>query len=195
MKVIVSAFAAGVAVSVGGIVYLSTGFPWLFPIGLFIVCFYGFKLFTGIICYFRKGQWPVGYLVVFLANAVGAYLTGLATAFAKPGLVEKAQGMAQAKLSEGWALVPLAVLCNVCIFVAVDTYKRTAGNPLGLIFATTVFVASGFEHCVANAYYFGVAGEFTAQMALFLVANAACNGLGGILACRVAEMAKGRWDA
>ena len=196
-KHIISAFAAGIAVSIGGIAYLQTGYAWLFPIGLYIVCFYGLDLFTGRICYYRGRHLLSRYLLIYLFNTVAAYLTGVVIAYAKPGLVEKTQSLVAAKMVNIWGMIPLAVLCNVCIFVAVDTYKRTStafmgGNPLGLIFATTVFVACGFEHCIANAFYFGVAGEFSAKGLVFLVVNMIWNGIGGIVACRIAEMTKGK---
>lgn len=190
-KRIMSAILAGIAVSIGGIAYLQTGYAWLFPIGLYIVCFYNLDLFTGRICYYRRTNSFGKYPLIWFFNTASAYLTGMVMAQAKPAIVEKARSLAQAKLANFWALIPLAILCNLCIFVAVDTWKRTWGNPVGLLFATTIFVACGFEHCIANSFYFGLAGEKSLRMAFFLIANTVWNGIGGILACRLLTLMKG----
>ena len=99
--------------------------------------------------------------------------------------------MATTKLSEGLELVPLAILCNIMIYVAVEIIRRSATNwrsahvVVGVIFATTVFVVCGFEHCIANAFYFGVAGVFSLGMIKFLIVNAFFNAIGGIMAHRL----------
>ena len=190
-KRIMSAILAGIAVSIGGIAYLQTGYAWLFPIGLYIVCFYNLDLFTGRICYYRSANSFGKYPLIWFFNTVSAYITGMVIAQAKPAIVEKARFLAQAKMANFWMLIPLAMLCNLCIFVAVDTWKRTYGNPVGLLFATTIFVACGFEHCIANAFYFGLAGEESLKAVVFLLINTVWNGIGGILACRLLTMMKG----
>lgn len=187
-KKVISAILAGIAISIGGVAYLVTGYAWLFPIGLFIVCFYGLDLFTGRICYYRNSHSPGKYALIWYFNTASAYLMGVVMAFAKPTVVEKAKTIVHAKMQSTWELIPLAILCNVCIFVAVDTYKRTAGNPLGLIFATTIFVACGFEHCIANSFYFGVAGVNSMSAVIFLGVNTVWNAVGGIMACRLLTM-------
>lgn len=178
--IILNSILAGIAIAIGGTAYLITGYTWLFPIGLFIVCFYNLDLFTGRICYISGKDSIFKYPVIYLFNTISAYISGKVIAFCKPDLVEKAIRITQTKLAENYRLIPLAILCNICIFVAVDSYKRTNGNPLGLIFATTVFVACGFEHCIANAFYFGLASEWSKLAVLFLITNAAWNAIGGM---------------
>lgn len=191
--IVLNSILAGIAIAIGGTAYLITGYAWLFPIGLFIVCFYNLDLFTGRICYISGKDSIFKYPVIYLLNTISAYLSGKVIAFCKPDLIEKALMLTQTKLGENFRLVPLAILCNVCIFVAVDSYKRTNGNPLGLIFATTVFVACGFEHCIANAFYFGIAGTFSTAMIWFLIANAGWNATGGIWIRYLMYLGESRW--
>lgn len=184
--------AAGIAIGIGGTAYLATGNPWIFPIGLFMVCYFGLNLFTGKVCYVLDSVKFPGLISMWFFNTLAAYLTGLVIAACKPGLVEKARGMVEVKLNESFSIIPLAFLCNVLIFVAVDTYRisdtvypkgyKGLILPIGLIFATATFVACGFEHCIANAFYFGVAGEFSGSALLFLLANTIWNLIGGVAA-------------
>jgi len=48
-----------------------------------------------------------------------------------------------------------------------------------------VFILSGFEHCVANMFYFAMAGKFSLSMLVFIIVNTLGNSVGGILANRV----------
>lgn len=208
-KLIIGSTLAGIAIAIGGTAYLRTEKAWLFPIGLLIVCMYNLPLFTGRICYYN-GKAIQNFLLIYVFNTISAYLCGMAIGWAQPILYDKTFSMVQAKLSEGWKLIPLAILCNVLIFVAVDSFKegqnflgvsKLSGevqnfsgkrqNFLGLIFATTIFVACGFEHCIANAFYFGLIRELTAKSVLYLLANAGWNACGGILAYRLTRITKG----
>ena len=57
----------------------------------------------------------------------------------------------------------LAIFCNVLIYIAVEGYRsieNSLGRYLAVFFGVTVFVVCGFEHCVANMYYFTAAGAW-----------------------------------
>ena len=114
--------AAGIAIGIGGTAYLMTDNPIFFSIGLFIVCFYFLNLFTGKVCYagygYSKVIKPLGYVAMWFLNTLSAYLTGLVIASSKPAVVEKAKRMVEMKLNEGLSIIPLAVLCNILIFIA-----------------------------------------------------------------------------
>jgi formate/nitrite transporter FocA (FNT family) len=117
---------------------------------------------------------------------------GIIISYTKPGLVEQAQTMVTNKLNEGFAIIPLAMLCNAMIFVAVSCWTVSvspAVRVFGLVFATMVFVYCGFEHCIANAFYFGLGRNACSLLSaiLFLLANAMWNGVGGIIARRILE--------
>ena len=191
-RLIAKSISAGIAIGIGGAAYLSTGNPWVFSIGLLMVCYFGLNLFTGKVSYFDGKDLPA-YLVMWLYNTIAAYLMGILIAACKPELVEKASSMAATKLGEGAMIIHLAILCNIMIYVAVETRSHLSGpfsfiSGVLLIFATTIFVICGFEHCIANAFYFGVAGVFSFKMAFFLLINAFWNAVGGIIAHRLIFM-------
>ena len=64
------------------------------------------------------------------------------------------------------------------------------GKYLALLFGVTVFILCGFEHCVANMFYFSMAGIFSVQMLVFLLLNTVGNCIGGLLIPLVYRMLK-----
>ena len=70
------------------------------------------------------------------------------------------------------------------MFVAADGYK-TIQNPVGQILAiflpVVVFILSGFEHCVANMYFFTIADLWSIKAFGYLIIMSLGNSIGGIL--------------
>ena len=54
------------------------------------------------------------------------------------------------------------------MFLAVDILKN-AKTPVGIVFCVPVFILAGFEHSIADMFYFFTARLFTGEMILFLV--------------------------
>ena len=44
-----------------------------------------------------------------------------------------------------------------------------------------VFILCGFEHCVANMYYFSVAGMWSGKTLLYLLVMTLGNAVGGVV--------------
>jgi formate/nitrite transporter FocA (FNT family) len=125
--------------------------------------------------------------LIWCGNFTGCILTGLAMRLTRvaPTLIETAQGICEKKLSGSpISTISLGLFCNICIYIAVDGYKNNPheiGKYLALLFGVTVFILCGFEHCVANMFYFSVAGIFTGNMIVFLLLNTLGNIIGGLL--------------
>ena len=192
LVVFLYAVLAGVAISIGGVVNLASDSKpvgaALFSVGLFAVCTLGLNLFTGKICYVFDN--PPAYAgdcaLIWLGNLAGALLAGQALRLTRlTGAVEKAAGLSQTKLSDGpLSIFLLAVFCNVLIFLAVESYKNNPhqlGKYLGLFLGVVVFVAAGFEHCVANMFYFTAGGAWSPQAAWYMVLMTLGNGVGGVI--------------
>ncbi|MBE6996248.1 MAG: formate/nitrite transporter family protein, partial [Ruminococcaceae bacterium] len=45
----------------------------------------------------------------------------------------------------------------------------------------SVFILCGFEHCVANMFYFSVANVWSAKTVLYLLVMSVGNAVGGVL--------------
>lgn len=185
------AVLAGIAISIGGAAFLASDSRGLgaalFSVGLFAVCTLGLNLFTGKICYAldHPPAYLLDCLVIWLGNFLGAWLSGNALALTRLNFQEKAAVICQAKLEDSpLSLFILAVFCNILIYLAVESYRNNPhelGKYLGLFLGVAVFVMVGFEHCVANMFYFSVAGMWRGESLLAILIMSAGNAVGGLL--------------
>ena len=191
-KVFVSAILGGAAIGFGGTAFLSLDSKVLgalfFTVGLFVICTFGFHLFTGKVCYvFQKDRaygWSIP--VVWLGNVVGTGLVALLVRLSRIAPIgEKAQAMCQVKLDDSLlSLFVLGILCNIFIYIGVEgfnTNPHEVGKYLALFFGVMVFILCGFEHCVADMFYFSVAGMWSGSAILRLVVITLGNAVGGVL--------------
>ncbi|MEU9231918.1 formate/nitrite transporter family protein [Streptomyces subrutilus] len=146
----------------------------LFPIALTIVMFAGAQLFTSNVMVMLVGALSGRTGVRDLASSWCLSLGGnLAGAFAF-GVMVHASGVtsspsARTMLAElvhgktalgGGQLFWRAVLCNMLVCLAVWMFTRARGDAAKICvlwLPVAVFVAAGFEHCVANMAVFGLA--------------------------------------
>ena len=185
-------FLAGFVITLGATAYLSLESTMagalMFTVGLFAICSFGWNLFTGKVCYsFGKGPRYIGFLaVVWISNFAGAAAGGALIRLTRlEGVVARAQAVAATKLDDGLLSVfVLAIFCNVLIYIAVEGYRsieNSLGRYLAVFFGVTVFVVCGFEHCVANMYYFTAAGVWSGEAIVSILANTLGNAQGGLL--------------
>lgn len=194
--------ASGIMVGIGGTVYLSCENKVvgavLFSVALLCICLLGFYLYTGKIGLFIENPDKKSALALpigLLGNCLGAVLTGVLTAIAKPSLIEAAQKACTAKL-EGGLLKGLiaAVFCGVLMYAAVKTYGAK-GTLLGIIFCIPTFILCGFEHSIADVYYFTVAsmrGAFDPMRIVFVLVAVAGNTVGGWILPLLIKLGKGK---
>lgn len=187
----ISAVLAGTAISIGGAVFLCTDSRTagaaLFSVGLFAVCTLGLDLFTGRVCYIFQN--PPAYALncglIWLGNLTGALISGTALRLTRLDVAGKAAAVSEAKLSDGpLSVFILAVFCNILIYLSVESYRENPhqlGKYLGLFLGVVVFVQAGFEHCVANMFYFTAAGAWSGKTVLYLIIMTLGNTLGGVL--------------
>lgn len=179
----ISAFIAGMCIALGGCCYLSVDNKvlgaFLFSLGLLTICMNEFSLFTGKVCFARTMDDVKHLIIIWIGNFVGCALFGGLIRFAKPQVISKAVEMCDAKLLEGWRVIPLGILCNVLIYFAVVNYKNLYDTKKSflLIMCVMAFILCGFEHCVANMFYFIVAGKFNIG---YLLLNTVGNVIGGL---------------
>lgn len=143
----------------------------IFTGGLIMVVVAGAELFTGncliaISCLERRASWAgmlKNWLFVYLGNFAGALL--IVALIQQAGQLDLSGGLLggftievaakKAALPFGSAFC-LGILCNwlVCIAVWMAAGARDiAGKILAVFFPIWLFVASGYEHSVANMYY------------------------------------------
>ena len=178
---LVSAILAGMLISMGGTVFLSQSNPvvgsFLFAIGLYTIVVFQLHLFTGKIGYtpFQKPIYIIELAITWFGNLLGTGLTALMVRNSRIGgpLVEKVMGVADVKLADNFlSIFLLAVFCGMLMFIAVDCYRNVQGSTLrfiGVFIPVMVFILSGFEHVVANMYYFSLAGAWSAHCVMSII--------------------------
>lgn len=147
-----------------------------FSLGLVMVVIAGAELFTGNILITMA--WADGkislkqllrnWIVVCISNALGA--AGLALLVFFSGSWDMnggAIGQAYLKIAISkstrpfWELFFLGILCNnlVCLAIWMSFAGRTVLDKcITVIFPVSAFVAAGFEHSIANMYFYSIAG-------------------------------------
>lgn len=193
MRVFTSSILAGMCIAIGGTAFLSLDNKPLgalfFTMGLFSICTFELHLFTGKVCYvFEKDKDYVLTLpVIWLGNLAGTWVTAQAERCTRIGmaLAERAVELCRDKLEDSVvSIFLLAVFCNILIYIAVEGFRRNPhelGKYLSLFFGVPVFILCGFEHCVANMYYFSIAGLWDGKALLYLLVMTFGNAIGGIL--------------
>lgn len=195
----IKAVLGGICIGIGGAAYLSIGNPivgsLIFSIGLLLICMNGFKLFTGSIPYVRlETKSIINVAVILIGNIVGAWFIGLIFYMSRPDMLNHAANICFNKLDEGWRIIPLAFMCNILIFFAVDLFGRAPINSfirvLNLVLCVMVFILSGYEHCIANVFYFSAVQLFDAKVLGYLLLNIIFNAIGGICIYRLTGLVK-----
>ncbi len=189
LKEFLLAILAGIAIAIGGAVYLTLENKivgsLMFTVGLYTIVVNGLFLFTGKVGYLvnEKPKYLCTLLVTWLGNLAGTFLAAQLMLVTRIGdkLKEASQLACEVKVSQTlWSAFILAIFCGMLMFIAVDGYKETK-NPIILLLCVSVFILCGFEHCIANMFYFSVAGAWTAKAFGYLVVMTLGNGVGGIL--------------
>lgn len=178
----VKSILAGLAVSLGGYVFLSCENKYvgsvLFSVGLLTVVYLGLNLYTGRIGYIfsQNCEERIDTLFSLPGNVLGCLCAGLL----KPP-VGQVESLVASKLTKPLSGVFIdGILCGILIFICVDIFKRKQ-NPIAILFCVPAFILCGFEHSVADAFYIANARAFSLESLWFLLVVAAGNAVGGVL--------------
>lgn len=193
---------AGVAISLGGWLSLRANAElsnkivgaFLFTLGLILIVNFDFYLYTGKICYvFDKGsdkwyQKGLMLLTGIIGNLLGCLLMGsLMRLVFKTKLTtffDSVNTLVNNKISYEWyQIIILAFFCGMLVYLAVEGFKRI-DNPFGkyvvLILCIAGFIICGFEHCVANMFYYALAKAYSGEAVLSIILCVIGNSLGGV---------------
>lgn len=184
------AVLAGIAIAIGGIIYLSVENKiigaLLFTVGLYAIVLNGLFLYTGKVGYLvvekDKKEYLLILLTTWLGNLVGTAIGAFAFLNTRNALVvQNVDIICDAKLDDTpLSIFILAVFCGFLMYIAVDGFKEK-GNPIILFMGVSVFILCGFEHCIANMFYFSLAGAWSGKAFLYLLIMTIGNSVGGIL--------------
>lgn len=166
-------FAAAMAshsISNYGLAKLVSGL--IFPVGLILVVMCGAELFTGnnllTVARFEKKisllSMLRNWVIVYMGNLIGCFTVAVVVYYS--GLLnghDGALGGYAIKVASTKAVIPFTqallrgILCNILVCMAVwgsYSVKTEIGKIFMLHLPVMAFIIAGFEHSVANMYYF-----------------------------------------
>ena len=194
---ILNGVLAILSVGIGCIVFLSCDNVYvgaiLFSVALLTVCIMKFSLFTGKIGYivenFNKEHFLL-CLACLIGNVIGSLIIGTIAKIGIPSLEIKASALVATKLAQTpIQTIIRALFCGVIIHIAVHMYNHK-DSLAGIILGIPTFILSGFEHSIADMFYFVLASSFTIESALFIVFVVIGNSLGGIATPLIEKLVK-----
>lgn len=189
---LIKAIYAGIFIGIGGTAYLALDNKVigsiLFSIGLLTICIYNMNLYTGKIGYIieRKKGYITELLITLIGNFIGASLTGLIVRLTRyNNYIDKAKSLVDIKLNDNLlSIFILSIFCGILMYIAVNNYKKetnTLSKYILIFFSVVVFILSGFEHCIANIFYFAVSLSINTKVLLYLLIMIIGNSLGSII--------------
>lgn len=193
ISILIKSILAGIMIGIGGTIYLSLDNKIvgsiLFVIGLFIIVVYSFNLYTGKMGYlinnFNK-KYIRELIITLIGNFIGTFFVGFVLRYTRiyTSISDKAKGLVDIKLNDTLiSILILSFFCGILMYLAVNTYKevKDIGKYLAVFLGVIVFILCGFEHCIANMYYFSVSSTWSLNTLLYLLVMILGNSLGGIL--------------
>ena len=198
-SILTKAILSGILIGVGGTVYLAVENKYLggflFSLGLFTILRYSFALYTGKVGYIPERK-PI-YLrevgITLLGNIIGTGVTATLIRLTRTGAIvhENAVNAMHTKMGDGFASrLILGFFCGIMMFIAVDNgnqckaEKRDASFLFGTVLPIMVFIFCGFNHSVADCFYFFAAID-SPDMLLsgigYILTVVLGNALGGML--------------
>ena len=156
-------------IAIGGTVFLSIENKVigasLFSIGLFGVLIYNLNLYTGKIGYLATNfnlKYIKELIITLIGNFIGACSVGFILRYTRiyDKIYEKSLMLVNTKLNDNiLSIFILSIFCGLLMYYAVNGFKKQTdfGKYLVVYLGVAVFILCGFEHCIANMYYFSVA--------------------------------------
>ena len=156
-------------IAIGGTVFLSIENKVigasLFSIGLFGVLIYNLNLYTGKIGYLITNfnlKYIKELIITLIGNFIGACSVGFILRYTRiyDNIYEKSEMLVNTKLNDNiLSIFILSIFCGLLMYYAVNGFKKQTdfGKYLVVYLGVAVFILCGFEHCIANMYYFSVA--------------------------------------
>ena len=202
LKVLLFGIYAGLAIGLGSLVFTvvsaylnNTGgmifASALFSIGLILVCTLGLQLYTGKVgvVFDNREQLKenaINLPIMLVGNAIGAFGLGIICHFVFMNIPEVADRILAISLGKtnSTTVFLQGIFCGALVYIAVYFFKNLqnwAMKIIGIITAVTLFVYCGFQHCIANMFYFGMAFNWNIDMLWNLLIVILTNSIGALL--------------
>lgn len=188
MSKILSGISAGILISIGGSVFLACDNKYvgavMFSVALLCICLKGYSLYTGKIGFIPEKHDKEAFSVLLLGllgNLIGTVACGYAIRYALPALGETAEKICTLKLEQALPQTLIrGLFCGVLMYLAVSIF-RDRQKVIGILFCIPVFILAGFEHSVADMFYFAASGIVSLKAFVFIMMVVLGNTIGGML--------------
>ncbi len=179
-QMFIKAIYAGFMIGIGGMIYLSVDNKvigaLLFSFGLLTIVTQGFYLYTGKVGFIKSIREILDMLIIIAGNLAGTFIAACMSRAA--GLSISSLELTARKLDNSLLhIFLLSILCGVMMYLAIDNHKR-AKNLLFIIAPVMIFILVGFEHSIANMFYFHLAACYTPKAFGYLAVMLLGNGIG-----------------
>ena len=180
IQIWIKAVYAGFMIGIGGVVYLSVENKvigsLLFSFGLLTIVTQGFFLYTGKIGFVEKWKELLDMVVIVVGNFIGTMITAWICNLAEVRI--SSVELVEKKLSRSsFQIFLLSILCGVMMYLAIDNFNKSK-NIVFIIAPVMIFILSGFEHSIANMFYFHLAGCYHWKGFYYLFIMIVGNGVG-----------------
>ncbi|MDK2802529.1 MAG: formate/nitrite transporter family protein [Oscillospiraceae bacterium] len=164
----ISAIFAGMYIGLGATAYILSGdsvfAPFIFTVGIFLVMHFYDMLFTKVFPYIILGYYKkVDILYAILGNIVGGLMYAFLISNTRilDKILPKIEIMVDTKLSDSYISVfIMSIFCGLLVGYAVLSSKKMTEDKGIAIFLNVIFIGAfvicGFDHVVANIFYYGV---------------------------------------
>ena len=163
----------------------------LYSIVLILVCVLGLQLYTGKIGVVfdnreKLVENAINLPIMLVGNAIGAFGLGILCHFIFmniPEVADKILSISLGKTSSTTVFLQ-GIFCGALVYIEVYFFKNLenyAMKIIGIIVAVTLFVYCGFQHCIANMFYFGMAFNWNIDMLWNLLIVILTNSVGALL--------------
>lgn len=195
--------AAGICISLGGSVFLACMSDHkyigavLFSVALLCICLKGYSLYTGkigfIVLNHKKEDFSV-LLLGLLGNAIGTIACGYLIRYGITSLGDAAETICTAKLEQTFLSTLIrGLFCGVLMYLAVSIFKD-GKNITGIVFCIPVFIVSGFEHSIADIFYFACSGIVSLKALGFVWTVILGNTIGAVILPLITDILKKEKD-
>ncbi len=194
LQKIINGAMAGIMIAIGGSVFLACYGDgsvlnraigaFFFSIALLCICYKGYSLYTGKIGFIPEkhdGDAFAVLLLGLLGNLIATVGLGLAVRYAIPNICSVAEAICASKLTQSFGQTLIrGIFCGILMYLAVSIY-RDKKTVVGILFCVPVFILAGFEHSIANMFYFAAAESFSLDTVVYILVVVLGNTIGGML--------------
>lgn len=186
---ILKAIVAGILIGIGCTIYLMCDNKYigatLFSLGLFSIILFKLNLFTGKVGYLfnNKPKYLFDLLIIWIGNLFGTFIIAFMIKYTRiyDLIYEKVNILSDTKLNDNLiSIFLLSICCGLLMYIAVEGSNKTS-SPLIIILPIAVFILCGFEHCIANMYYFLLDDRVIFDKIIYILIMTLGNSVGSLI--------------